>query len=190
MVKNDRQESFEKILSASLIRSIDFVKFAETKNAALLTFSSAWIIAICNIMLGGKTFPYFYTNLFEVALILFIVSTLVAILSFLPKTKLSSFTKNDNRTSNLLFFKDIASLRIPDFENQIQSRYMPSAQESFTSEYFSDIINQISVNSQIATNKFKQFHCGALFSLTAIIILLISPSLHLIMYLRSLIFCQ
>ncbi|MHC2253639.1 hypothetical protein ACVILK_003331 [Bradyrhizobium embrapense] len=31
-----------------LVRTIDFVKFAETKNAALLTFSSAWIIGTMN----------------------------------------------------------------------------------------------------------------------------------------------
>lgn len=42
MVKNDQQEAFEKILTSNLMRAIDFVKFAEAKNAALLTFNSAW----------------------------------------------------------------------------------------------------------------------------------------------------
>jgi hypothetical protein len=35
MAKDDQQEAYEKLLSATLPRAVDFVKFAETKNAAL-----------------------------------------------------------------------------------------------------------------------------------------------------------
>lgn len=42
MARNDQQDSYEKLLSASHGRMLDLVKFAETKNAALLTFCSGW----------------------------------------------------------------------------------------------------------------------------------------------------
>ncbi|WP_439360539.1 hypothetical protein [Bradyrhizobium sp. DASA03007] len=45
-MKDDQEDAFEKTLSTQLNRNIDFLKFAETKNAALLTFSSAWIMAL------------------------------------------------------------------------------------------------------------------------------------------------
>jgi hypothetical protein len=51
-MKDDQEEAFEKILSTQLGGTIDFVKFAETKNAALLTFSSAWIIGTINLLTG------------------------------------------------------------------------------------------------------------------------------------------
>jgi hypothetical protein len=41
MPRDDQEEAFDKLLSAHLARTQDFVKFAEAKNAALLTFSSA-----------------------------------------------------------------------------------------------------------------------------------------------------
>jgi hypothetical protein len=36
------REAFGDMLSAALARVVDFLKFAEAKNAALLTFASAW----------------------------------------------------------------------------------------------------------------------------------------------------
>ncbi|RXG95803.1 hypothetical protein [Bradyrhizobium zhanjiangense] len=38
-MKDDQEDAFEKTLSTQLSRNIDFAKFAETKNAALLMFS-------------------------------------------------------------------------------------------------------------------------------------------------------
>jgi len=40
---------YEKLLTANLQRAVDFVKFAETKNAALLALSSAWVVAALNL---------------------------------------------------------------------------------------------------------------------------------------------
>ncbi|MDR9820597.1 adenylate/guanylate cyclase domain-containing protein [Rhizobium hidalgonense] len=48
-MKNDQQEAFERVLVTSLARVLDFLKFAEAKNAALLTFASAWIIGSINL---------------------------------------------------------------------------------------------------------------------------------------------
>ena len=35
----------------------DLVRFAETKNAALLTFASAWILAMLNLLSSDRTLP-------------------------------------------------------------------------------------------------------------------------------------
>ena len=53
MAKNDQQEAFEKLLSSVLGRVVDFLRFAEAKNAALLTFSSAWILASTTLLTGS-----------------------------------------------------------------------------------------------------------------------------------------
>jgi hypothetical protein len=49
-VEEDRRlEAFEKILASDLQRAIDFLKYADAKNGALLTFASAWlaIVSFC-----------------------------------------------------------------------------------------------------------------------------------------------
>lgn len=61
MAKNDQQEAYEKHLTATLARVIDFVKFAEAKNAALLTFSSAWTLATINILNKFDVTPPIWT---------------------------------------------------------------------------------------------------------------------------------
>jgi hypothetical protein len=55
MAKNDQEEAFERLLTTSLARVIDFVKFAEAKNAALLTFNSAWIVAGVTLLHGSAS---------------------------------------------------------------------------------------------------------------------------------------
>jgi hypothetical protein len=44
--EEERRGAFGDVLSASLVRVTDFLKFAETKNAALLTFASAWDVRV------------------------------------------------------------------------------------------------------------------------------------------------
>ncbi|WP_128932116.1 hypothetical protein [Bradyrhizobium zhanjiangense] len=62
-MKDDQEDAFGR-LSTQLSRNIDFVKFAETKNAALLTFSSAWIIGSINLLTGQSTLPLGYNVAF------------------------------------------------------------------------------------------------------------------------------
>lgn len=89
MAKDDQQEGFERALTSTLARVIDFLKFAEAKNAALLAFSSAWIIGSINALTKVPALPPSWQTAFTVALPLFAVSALVAMASFLPRTLLS-----------------------------------------------------------------------------------------------------
>jgi hypothetical protein len=60
MTTKEQREALEKTLTGTLSRTVDFLKFAETKNAALLTFASAWLLALANVLAsdaGGKPIP-------------------------------------------------------------------------------------------------------------------------------------
>lgn len=46
----------------------DLVRFAETKNAALLTFASAWILAMLNLLSSDRTLPPGFGSAFLAAL--------------------------------------------------------------------------------------------------------------------------
>lgn len=53
----EAEVTYEKVLTANLQRAIDFVKFAEAKNAALLALSSAWVVATLNLGTNGRQIP-------------------------------------------------------------------------------------------------------------------------------------
>ena len=88
MTANQQRNALEKILSSSLSRVIDFLNFAETKNTAMLTFASAWMVLIINLVAGDRALLDGMKTALPVALALFGAAALVAIWSFLPKRSL------------------------------------------------------------------------------------------------------
>jgi len=55
----------------------DLVRFAETENAALLTFASAWILAMLNLLSSDRTLPPGFGSAFLAALPLFALAAFV-----------------------------------------------------------------------------------------------------------------
>jgi len=171
MSKDDQQEAFEKLLSSTLARTVDFVKFAETKNAALLTFSSAWILGAINYLTGTKPLPDDWRIAFTVAVVLFAIAAVIAIVSFIPKTALGKFHKDPEQPKALLYFGDVATFSPAAFRDRVRERYYPGEGESATRNYLDDLSIQIAVNSSIASRKFTFFNRGALLVLGALAVL-------------------
>ncbi|WP_332117594.1 Pycsar system effector family protein [Azorhizobium caulinodans] len=164
MAKDDQQENFEKLLSAHHGRMIDFVKFAETKNAALLTFSSVWIGSIIAMLRSDQTLPLGYDLAFKVILCLLVVAAIISLYSLLPKW-LHHFHKPGDCSKNLLYFGDIATFDYGTYAARLRERYYPPEGVSYTDSYFTDLITQIWVQSRIARRKFRLFNCAAAFVL-------------------------
>ena len=156
MAGDDQQESYEKILSAHHGRMIDFVKFAETKNAALLTFTSVWIGSIIGFMRAQTPLPLGYDTAFLFALPLLCIAALISLASLLPR-RLHHHHKADDGAKNLLFFGDIAQMEPRQYGNRVRERYLPPDNVSFTDRYLEDLTVQISVQAHIADRKFKAF---------------------------------
>ncbi|MDD1532693.1 MULTISPECIES: Pycsar system effector family protein [unclassified Bradyrhizobium] len=173
-MKDDQEDAFEKILSTQLGRNIDFVKFAETKNAALLTFSSAWIIGSINLLTGQATLPLGYNVAFCVALPLFAIGGLVCILSFVPQV-MARFHQPDDDAKSLLYWGHIAEIPVARYHERVTERYKPSENHSVTERYLDDLCVQISVNARIATRKFSMFNIAAGFVFAAILALSSPP---------------
>lgn len=173
-MKDDQEEAFEKLLSAQLTRTVDFVKFAETKNAALLTFTSAWILGSISLVTGTASLPFGYDKAFLFALPLFGLAGITCILSFLPKL-LGDFHEPENDTKSLLYWEHIAEVPVRDFAVQAEQRYKPGANQSCTKGYLEDLSVQISVNARIAQRKFRSFKLAARFTLLAFLVLVLPP---------------
>lgn len=169
MAKNDQQEAYEKLLASSLARAIDFVKFGEAKNAALLTFSSAWILSSVTLLFGGLPLHAgVWRSAFSIAMPMFILAALVSVVSFLPRTSLSRFHRDPERQKALLYFGDAAEFSPSSYRDRMHERYLPPEGQSATQSYLDDLAIQTNVNSSIALRKFTFFKIGATIVLLAI----------------------
>jgi|SRR5579871_2733125 len=172
MARNDQEDALEKMLAAQLARTLDFVKFAEAKNGAILVLSSGWILASVNLLSGEHKLAHSYDKALWISVPLFVLAGLLSIFSFLPRM-LRNFIKPKDGTKNLLFFGDIAELPIAQFKERVFERYRPEADHSVTDRYLDDLCVQISVNAKIASRKFKLFNAAVACVVLAIISLLI-----------------
>jgi hypothetical protein len=172
---NDQQEAFEKLLGSNLARVFDLVRFAETKNAALLTFASAWILAMLNLLSSGRALPPGFAPALLGALPLFALAASVCVISFLPKIDISRRDPVAAR-QNLLFFLDIAALPLPAYEAAARARYWPEPGNAASEAYLNDLAREVAVNARIVARKFRLFNLGARIVCCAIAILL-APAL-------------
>ncbi|KAB0682047.1 Pycsar system effector family protein [Aureimonas leprariae] len=177
MAKDDQQDSFEKLLSTHHGRMIDFVKFAETKNAALLTFCSVWIGAIIGLLRAPDKLPMNYDKAFLAVLPILFVAALLTLRSFLPRFLHHHHHSDEDGSKNLLYFGDIASLKTDQYIHRIRERYYPPDGSSCTERYLDDLAVQVSVQSQIALRKFKTFTRAGCLVLAAFAILAL-PIIH------------
>lgn len=185
MAKDDQQEAFEKALSANLARIVDLIKFAETKNAALLTFAAFWILALVNLLAGGRVLPAGFADAFMAALPIFALSAFTCVLAFLPKIDIQRREPAGERYRNLLFFSDIATVSLLDYEAAARERYLPKPGEAASPAYLRDLAREVGANARIAERKFRLFHWAARIMCLAIAILVAPALWHLALWLGA-----
>jgi hypothetical protein len=173
MAKNDQQESYERLLSASNGRMMELVRFAETKNAALLTFCSIWMGTIIATLRSQVELPMGYRAAFMIILPLLSVAALLSLTSFLPK--FIHVQRPTNETPNLLYFRDIANIGVAKFVDAAKERYFPPDDESATKEYLNDLAGQVAVQAIIANQKFKTFNMAGRLVLSAFVCMAAPP---------------
>lgn len=177
MSNTEQREVLVEALSGTLSRTIDFLKFAETKNAALLTFASAWLLALASLLTSDRI-PYPGPRAaIAASLLLFALAALVALWSFLPKLRLDSFHRDPERQKSLLYFGDIAEFEVTLYAKRFGERYGNDPTQLVSENYLHDLAVQISVNSALTLRKFNIFNAGAALVMLALIILIVTAAL-------------
>lgn len=175
-------ENYEKVLSASLARVTDWLKFSETKNAALLALSSAWTVAATNVALRKEGIPSGYEWVLPLSIAFFLLAMVRLIWSFMPRISLPAFLSKAERRyrdTNLIFYGDIAEVDLASIAADIEARYMPATKDSYRREYLCDISQQIRIISGIAQAKFKAFRTAGWLCFVGAMVLTV-PSLRFI----------
>ncbi|WP_375780478.1 Pycsar system effector family protein [Bradyrhizobium sp. ma5] len=172
MATNDQRKTLNDALSATLSRTIDFLKFAETKNAALLTFASAWLVALSNLLASDHMHDRGPRIAVAASMLFFASAALTAIYSFLPRLKLGSFQRDPERQKSLLFFGDISEFEATAYAARFAERYSGDAEQGISSAYLHDLAVQVAANSVITLHKFRVFNIGAVLVMVALLVLL------------------
>ena len=161
----EQNDDLERFYSANLARVIDWVKFAETKNAGLLTFSSAWLIALATFLTSEKSRPLVAIYAAGAALPMFALGAFFAFAAFMPKTKLEEFFRPSPATSgsitNYTFWGHLADLSPDAASAAITTRYGVSKGQKSSDTLLDDLASQAVINAIIAKRKFELFGYGA-----------------------------
>jgi hypothetical protein len=141
----------------------EWLKFAETKNAALLTFNGVLLFGIVRILQSNVSYFTPYTKTFTACIILLIINICINLMSFIPaltqskKQKLKSSLSNEQVNDlNLLYYGNLKNFNEVKFLEAIIKKYNLPANDQ-TDEYLKDLSLQIVTLSSIATKKYIFF---------------------------------
>jgi hypothetical protein len=151
----------------------DWLKFAETKTAALLTGNGLLIFGIIRTLKDQEINPAL-TQFIYFVLLLLILSLLTCLISFIPSLKLPWLitSKKPSDSDNLLFFGHAAKYNSESYLEKLFSS-TENPEKSFTTyeKYYAE---QIIVNSIIALRKFRLFTFAIWLSVGAVMTLLLT----------------
>lgn len=151
-------------LKQILERVVDWLKYAEAKNAALLAFNCAFLVGILQIINDSENSSLLVNYLFFLVVLLFISITL-GIMSFLPKLTPPWGNRFPKENSNILYFGHICSFTEQSYLDKFYS-LMEIVDKHPMDKHYS---NQIVVNSKIAFIKYSYFRVAAWITISVFI---------------------
>lgn len=137
----------------------NWLKFAESKNAALLVANSAFIFQLFRILADKKNINSFVYCYLTICILLAAISACICLFSFVPKIRIPSiFTGKyvQEENVNLIFYGDIAKFTPKRYWEALRTQNIIS-EEYAQDKFFADIANQIVINSKIALTKYNFF---------------------------------
>lgn len=162
----------------------EWLKFAELKNAGLVAFLIAAISGLLGLIASYQQLHQSLKVGIVFCMITLIVSCLVSLSSFSPKINRPEIIYFQEKgevldSDNLLFFCDLAKYDAETLATKIAKKYFEIDLPN-PSKIYTDIAEQIIINSTIATAKFRFFKIALNFVFLAISLLLIVSSIHFI----------
>jgi hypothetical protein len=159
----------------------DWVKYAESKNAALLFSDSASVYAIFGFLKDNKTFINIDVLIpIYSALFLLFFSSIWFLVSFIPRIKIDSLKelRKPKKCDNLIFYGDIANYSHEGYLQSLCSGINLDTKEVDQIEKY--YMQQIVANSRIALKKFQYFNVSIILTLLAMLAIFIGGLIYLL----------
>lgn len=145
----------------------DWLKFAETKNAALVAADVAILIGVASLFEEASSWLLIYLIL----LASFVgLSLVIGLISFLPATKIPWLRKpaTIREKRNVLYYGDIADQDVESYLELLKSVLKEGVEPTPIGKAY---IEQIIINSKIAVKKYGYFTTSLFCLLTGIVTL-------------------
>lgn len=154
----------------------DWLKFAETKNAALVAADVAILIGVASLFEDASGWLLIYLILLTAFVGL---SLVIGLLSFLPATKIPWLRKpaTIQEKRNVLYYGDIADQDVESYLELLKSVLEEGVEPTPIGRAY---IEQIIINSKIAVKKYGYFTTSLFCLLTGIVTLPIAVLLLVI----------
>ena len=165
-MKAEEEKVIEAALTGTLTRTGDWLKFAEAKHAALLTFSSAWLLAMGNLAFGANDIPDATRNALGWAAPFVFLGAGIAVYALMPRIRLWGSPSNSRKS--LLFYGDLCDQKPGTLVKEMHATYCASTFTHYSEAYLDDLAEQVVSVSAVAKTKYRLFGLGAcsiLFSL-------------------------
>ena len=176
-MSNDNREILESIFN--IVN--DWLKFAESKNAVLITLTGASLAALLNHVSGNKMPDTFLLKIYLYNFVIFsVIGISISLISFIPQTKMFWLwrEKNTIKNPNYYFFGDLAHLSPDEIINFLYANSGTSISPIHILR--KNLASQIINNSKICRRKFHFFRVALWFILTSIFTPVISIILYIV----------
>lgn len=163
---DDNSKSIYDLLLGTLSRTNEWLRFAEGKLAALLTFSSACLLACANAIFTRNLVPSSGKWALIGACIALATCAIICLFGLLPRVPLRRSESITTKVS-LLSFKDLQHHSGDNILRMIKSHFFDPHAKDDPTQLLAAISQEISDLSKVAARKYQCFNAAVAAILTA-----------------------
>lgn len=176
-------DKLEGKLTMLLKDTTDWLKFAEAKNLALITFNSAWLSYFIKSIFDVNNMES--NKIYVIASIFCIISLLICFIAFIPKLIDFKLIKKvakmligkQSPNDNMLFYKHICKYEPSEYYEKFQRKF-PDGEvfdkyNSNQNRYVKELVRQISALAHIAFKKYLLFNLAIIITIIPFVIFLV-----------------
>ncbi len=148
----------------------DWLKFAESKCAAIGAVDLALALAILQVVNGAEDLSPFFVYYLYLVVVLLVTSASLCIISFAPQLQMPWFKGcgKPDPNDNLLFYSHIAKYPPKNYLSKLYTLCNKQKPENLP-ELELDYAEQIVTNSRIALRKYKYFKSSVWLTVAALL---------------------
>lgn len=170
----------QKKLELSLSLTIDWLNFAENKNAMLIAANGAAIFGIFTLLGSATASNLMYESYIYQALLFLFLSAVFCLISFIPQVDIPwlNSKRSPKEKDNLLAYADIANY---DSKLYLETLYKQQAVDLKNIDPFEEDLAELIISySRIALRKYSLFSLGVWCMLSAIVTPVIALGIYFI----------
>lgn len=136
-------------------KAVDWLKYAESKNAVLIAFNGTLIagISFFDFMNSSLSFKTLF-QMKELMVAILLLSVMISMISFIPVLSKIKFKKTIKKPTNIFFFKSISNMTTKELIKTLNERYDLKIEAI---QINTDLADQVIINCELTVRKLQLF---------------------------------